>query len=181
MAPPSDLTPPTTGDAAAPGVRQLLTPWPALPGAAARFGGLPPFGQWTAADLEPALRAAMLAARAEIDAIAANPAPDFDNTLVALERSGQALARCQAMLNVMGSTLSTPEVRAAEARLAPELAAFRDTTTQNAALYRRIAAVAADSAQVAALPPEARRLLQVTLERFQREGAMLDEAGKARL
>ena len=52
--------------------------------------------------------------------------PDFDNTIAALERSGRALDRVQAVYGVWSSTMSTPEFRAVEQEIEPKLAALRD-------------------------------------------------------
>ncbi|MEY2690021.1 MAG: hypothetical protein RL375_4221, partial [Pseudomonadota bacterium] len=159
----------TTGD-------RLLVPW------TGPFGGLPPFGDFSVDDFEPAVARAMAQCRAEIDAIAANPAaPDFDNTVAALERSGAALTQVRRLVDVLATTMSDPALRAVETRLAPVLAAFRDETTQNSALFARIAAVAGNATATAALNDEQRRLLDVVMRRFQREGALLDDAAKARL
>ena len=154
----------------------LLAPW------TGPCGGLPPFGKFTAEDFEPAMTRAMGLCRAEIDAIAANPAaPDFDNTIVALERSGAALTQVRHLFGALTSTMSDATLRAVDTRMAPLLAAFRDETTQNSALFARIAAVAADASAQATLTAEQQRLIDVVYRRFQREGAMLDDAAKARL
>src|SRR5690349_18609857 len=60
------------------------------------YGGVPPFDKVKVADFAPALEAAMAAELAEVDAIARNPAPaDFDNTIGALEKTGEASNRVQ--------------------------------------------------------------------------------------
>src|ERR1700690_2171539 len=114
----------------------LLTPW------AGPYGGVPPFDQVRVADLKPALEAAMAENLAEIAAIAGNPqAPSFENTIVALERSGRSLNRVSAVYSVWSSTMSSAEFQAVEREMQPKLAAFADKIHQNEALFRRIAAV----------------------------------------
>jgi peptidyl-dipeptidase Dcp len=153
----------------------LLAPW------TGPFGGLPAFGKYTVDDFEPAITRAMATCRAEIDAIAANPAaPDFDNTIVALERSGAVLTQVRRVFEALTASLSDSALRAVEVRLAPVLAAFRDETTHNSALFARVAAVAGNQA-AGGLDGQQRRLLEVVYRRFQREGALLDGAAKARL
>ena len=59
---------------------------------------VPPFASIAPQHFVPAFDAAFVAHQAEIEAIAANPAPpDFDNTLLALESAGQLLARCRSV------------------------------------------------------------------------------------
>ncbi len=159
-------------------------PWPTNPLVDAwkgSYGGVPPFDRVQVAQFEPAFADAMAAYRAEIKAIADDPAaPTFENTLAALERSGRALDRVQAVYSVWGSNLSSPEFRAVEQELEPKLAALRDEVYQNEALFRRIAAVY-DSPAKAALTAEQRRLVWLIYTDFVRAGARLDGAGKARV
>src|SRR5580692_3438672 len=76
----------------------LLAPW------SGPYGGSPPFDKVRVADFKPALEAAMAENLAEIDAIAKNPAaPNFENTLAALERAGHKFNRVNALYNVWSS------------------------------------------------------------------------------
>jgi peptidyl-dipeptidase Dcp len=163
------------GDAPPADANPLLAPWKGP------HGGVPPFDRAKVEHLAPALEAAMAEALAEIDAIAADPAPPtFENTLAALERSGRALDRVSAIYGVFGTTLSTPELQAVEREMEPKLAAFQDRVVQNAALFARITAVH-DGRDAAGLGPEQRRLAWVTTTNFARAGARLDAPAKARL
>jgi peptidyl-dipeptidase Dcp len=160
---------------AADGARSLLAPW------TGPFGGLPPFDTLRAEDFRPALRAAIEAQRAEIAAVAADPAaPTFDNTVVALERSGEPLNRLRALFNVYGSSMNSGPMRALQSELSPELAAFNDEIVQNERLFRRVEAVY-EARESAGLTAEQRRLTKVVHDRFVRQGAALDGARKARL
>src|SRR2546428_1339928 len=160
---------------AAPGMNPLLAPW------TGPWGGVPPFGRFQVKDLKPALEAAMAENLAEIDRIAANPAPPiFDNTIAAMERTGLTLDRVSTAYHVYTSTMNDGEVRAIETEMAPKLAAFDDQIIQNSRLFARIAAVYA-ARNEAKLTPEQQRLLWVDYKNFVRAGASLDDAAKRRL
>src|SRR5215204_4023192 len=106
------------------------------------FGGLPPFDKVKVRDLKPALESAMAKNLKEIDHIAGSKAaPTFENTIEALERSGQTLRRVQTVFDIWTGSLSTPEVEKVEADMAPRLAGFSDKIFQNAELFGRIESV----------------------------------------
>jgi peptidyl-dipeptidase Dcp len=163
---------------AAPEVRvqnPLLSPWKGA------YGGVPPFDAVKVEQFKPALEAAMAEQLAEIEKIAADPAlPTFENTLAALERSGRTMDRVANIFGIYSGTMSTPEFQALEREMAPRLAAFGDQITQNAALFRRIAAVY-DNRDKAGLTAEQKRLAWLHYTNFTRAGAKLDEAGKKRV
>ena len=151
----------------------LLAPW------TGPYGGEPNFGAVRVADFAPALEAGMADERREIAAIADNPAPPtFANTIVALETAGAALNRVQNIFGIWSSNLKTPDVAAVETAMAPKLAAFGDTITQNPKLFARIDAVYNSPAK-AALTPEQARLVWVYWTRFVQQGAKLSPADKA--
>ena len=145
------------------------------------YGGVPPFDKVQVSDFKPALEAAMAENLAEIDRIAANPAaPTFENTIAAMERTGQTLDRVSVIYGIWGANLSTPEYQAVEAEMDPKLAAFNDKITQNEALFKRIEAVY-NSPEKAKLTPEQQRLTWRYYTNFVRSGAKLDAKSKARL
>ena len=153
----------------------LLAPW------SGPHGGLPPFDTLRVEEFGPAFRTAMELQRAEIAAIAADPAPaTFENALLALERSGEPLNRVRALFNVYGSSMNLGPMRALQTELSPLLAAFGDEIVQNEALFRRVEAVYA-ARERAGLTPEQQRLTEVVHDRFVRQGAALDGGRKARL
>ena len=122
------------------------------------FGGIPPFDRVQIPLFKPALEAAMAEQLSEIQRIAADPAaPDFENTIAALERSGRALNRVGTLYGVWGATMSGPEYQAVQREMAPRLAAFNDQITQNEALFKRIEAVYNSPAK-AKLSPEQQRV-----------------------
>jgi peptidyl-dipeptidase Dcp len=153
----------------------LLAPW------TGPYGGVPSFDKVKVEQFKPALEASMAEALAEIDRIANDPAPPtFDNTIVAMERTGRTLDRVSNVFGIYSSTMSTPDFQKVEEEMAPRLAAFSDQITQNEKLFRRIAAVY-DAREGANLTPEQKRLVWLDYTNFVRAGARLDPAGKKRV
>src|SRR6185295_919138 len=106
------------------------------------YGGVPPFDRVQVPLFKPALETAMAENLAEVEAIAHNPSPaTFQNTIVALERSGRSLGRVQTLYGVWGATMSGPEFQAVQREMAPKLAAFNDKINQNEAMFRRVETV----------------------------------------
>lgn len=153
----------------------MLAPW------GGSHGGVPAFDKVRVADFKPALKAAMAENLTEINAIANSPAaPTFENTIAAMERSGQTLTRVSAIYDIWSSTLNDPAFAAVEQEMAPQLAAFNDQITQNPALFKRIEAVYSAPA-TRKLTPEQQRLVEVDYKQFVRAGAKLDAPAKARV
>jgi peptidyl-dipeptidase Dcp len=145
------------------------------------YGGVPPFDRVKVSLFKPALEAAMVEGLAEIDKIAKNPAaPDFENTIAALERSGHMLERVSTLYGVWGATMSTPEYQVVQREMAPRLAAFYDQITQNEALFKRIDTVYNSPAK-AKLTPEQQRLTWFYYTNFVSAGARLNADAKKRL
>lgn len=145
------------------------------------YGGVPPFDQAKVADFKPALEAAMTENLSEIDRIAKNPAaPNFENTIVALERAGHTFDRVTTVYGVFGSTMNGPEFQVVQREMAPKLAAFGDQISQNEALFKRIEAVY-NSPEKAKLTSEQQRLVWLNYVNFVRAGAKLGPDAKARL
>jgi peptidyl-dipeptidase Dcp len=152
----------------------LLTPW------TTPFGS-PPFGRIAVEHFRPAFDVALAEHAAEIDAIAGNAAaPSFDNTIVALERSGQALGRVAATFFNLTSAHSNDALEAVELEMAPLLARHHNAVQQNPALFRRIDTLFAGRAGLG-LTPEQARVLERYHIRFTRSGAGLADAPKRRL
>ena len=94
----------------------------------------PPFDRITDADYQPAIEAGMARQRAEVDSIAAQEAdPTFDNTIVALERSGQLLSRVMLAFNAVTSANTDSVLQEVQAEEAPKLAAHAEYVTDQAA------------------------------------------------
>lgn len=142
---------------------------------------LPPFAQIRDEHFAPAFAQGMAGELTEVEAIAQNPAaPTFDNTVVALERSGQMLARTQRVFSILTASLTDPTLQQLEAELAPKLAAHSDAIKLNPALFARIAALHDQRAKLG-LDPESDRLLERYYRDFVRAGAKLAEPDKAQL
>ncbi|MER3430179.1 MAG: peptidase M3 [Blastocatellia bacterium] len=145
------------------------------------FGGVPPFDKVRVEDFKPAIEVAMQDQLSEIQKIAENSdKPTFENTIAALERSGEMLNRVLTIFGIWGSNLSTPEFQKVEQEMAPKLAALSDKITQNAALFARVAAVY-KSPELKRLTPEQQRLVWLRYTNFVRSGAKLAPEQKRRL
>jgi len=171
--PAEDLTtvPATTYDEA---TTAQLTSNPLLAEWAGEHGGQPAFDKMALAQLKPAMEAGMAAHLSEIDAIANNPAKaSFENTILGMERAGEALDRAMTYYGIWSSNLSTPEFRSVQAEMAPKLSEYQSKITQNAALFARIKALHDDQANLKLTPHQA-RLLKVVYDRFQLNGAELN-------
>jgi peptidyl-dipeptidase Dcp len=145
------------------------------------YGGVPPFDRVQIPLFKPALEAAMAEQLAEIQKIAANPAPpDFENTIAELERSGKTLNRVGTLYGVWGATMSGPDYQVVQREMAPRLASFNDQITQNEALFKRIEAVYNSPAK-AKLNAEQQRVTWLYYTNFVRAGARLNADAKKRL
>ncbi|HWE44446.1 MAG TPA: M3 family metallopeptidase [Caulobacteraceae bacterium] len=143
------------------------------------YGGVPPFDKVRVVDFKPALEAAMAENRREIERIAGDPSPpSFDNTIAMLERSGRTLSRVQAIFGVWSQTMTGPDFQRVETEMSPALAAFEDEINHDPRLFARVKAVYASSDK-SKLTPEQQRLVWVYYSGFVRQGAELDDAGKA--
>ena len=141
----------------------------------------PAFDRITDADYRPAFDAGMAEQLREVAAIAGNPeAPTFDNTLVAMEKSGQLLDRVATAFFNLAATNSTPAMDALRAELSPQLAAHRDSISLNTALFARVKAVY-EARNRSGLDAESIRLAERYHTQFVRAGAQLSEAQKTEL
>jgi len=145
------------------------------------FGGYPAFDKVKLGDFLPAIEIAITEAKKEIDKIATNKEhPTFDNTLLALEKSGQMLNRVVAIYWIWSSTMSTPEFQKIEQIVEPKLTAFDDWVTQNPQLFQRIKAIYTGPGYKQ-LSHEAQRLVKIKYDNLVRNGANLNDAQKAEL
>lgn len=141
----------------------------------------PDFSRISDDDFQPAIEKGMALQRAEIDAIANNPAPPtIENTLEAMERSGQMLTRAYAAFGAMVSANTNDKLDAIDQALSPKLAAHSDAITLNPRLFARIQALWDKRAALPAGSEQA-RLLEVTYERFINAGARLSDTQKTEL
>ncbi|MEE7531687.1 peptidyl-dipeptidase Dcp [Klebsiella huaxiensis] len=116
--------------------------------------------------------------REEISAIVNNPAPaDFTNTLVALEQSGQLLARVTSVFFAMAGADTNPIIQELDEQFSAELAELGNNIWLNEALFERVKQVWQQRDSLS-LDAESMRLLEVTWQRFTLAGAMLAEEQK---
>ncbi|NWG26664.1 MAG: M3 family metallopeptidase [Pseudorhodoplanes sp.] len=143
--------------------------------------GAPPFDRVSIEHFRPAFERALAEHTAEIEAIAAQPAaPDFANTIEAMERSGRLLARVSHVFSVLAGADTNDAIQAIEREIAPKMSAHYSRIHLNAALFRRIDALFARRDSLA-LTREQERVLERYHTRFRRAGASLDQARKDRL
>ena len=152
----------------------LLAPW------TGPQGGVPAFDRMDQGDLEAALDEGMALHLGELADIANDPdPPTFDNTIVAMERTGRPLERALVYYKIWSSNLSSPEFRALQQEMAPRISAYRTKIIQNGALFARVAAVY-ESEELQQRKPEERRLVQLLYDGFARQGAELSGTDKER-
>jgi peptidyl-dipeptidase Dcp len=142
---------------------------------------MPPFDRVHDADYAPAFEAGMREQLQEVAAIAHNPQPaTFENTIVALERSGRMLERVGNVFYSLNSCNTDPEMQKIDTDLAPRLAAHNDSIFLDAALWARVAALYDKRASLG-LDPESGQLLARYHTHFVRAGAQLSAADQKRL
>lgn len=130
---------------------------------------------------EDAFEAGMEQQAAEIRAIVENnESPSFDNTIAAMERSGEILTRVQQVFFGMASSTSNDTIRDLQSELAPRLSSHRDDIYLNPALFERVETLYNQRDDLD-LDAEQRRLIDVYYERFVRAGANLTDEQMAEI
>ncbi|MDY7526065.1 M3 family metallopeptidase [Sphingomonas sp. 10B4] len=141
----------------------------------------PPFDKIQDGDYQPAIEQGIAESLAEVRAIADNPAaPTFDNTIVAMERQGQMLARAQAAFGQVAQANTNPTLQAAQAVLAPKLAAYGDTIFLDPKLFARVKSLYDRKASLK-LDAEQAMLVEEYYTNFVRAGAQLSAADQTTL
>ncbi|MEB5888423.1 peptidyl-dipeptidase Dcp [Enterobacter roggenkampii] len=139
----------------------------------------PHFDQINDSHYRPAFDEALRQKRADIDAIVSQAAaPDFTNTVLALEKSGAMLSRVSSVFFAMTSAHTNPYLQELEEQFSTELAALANDIWLNDALFARVESVWQERA---ALDAECRRLVEELYQRFILAGARLNETEKAEL
>lgn len=142
---------------------------------------LPPFEQIKDEHFAPAFEQGMAEELKEVEAIANNPAkPTFENTIVALERTGELLGRASRAFGILTGAFTNPTLQKLETDLSPKSAAHRDAIRLNTALFARISALYEARASLG-LDAESDRLLDRYYKDYVRSGAKLSEADKTKL
>jgi peptidyl-dipeptidase Dcp len=141
----------------------------------------PAFDKIRNEDYEPALLAGMAEQTQEIRKIADNPAPPtFENTIVAMERTGELLDRVDAAMSAVSGAYTNPTIEKIEEEMAPKRAAHSDAIYLDGKLFARVQTIWDERAGLK-LDSESQRLLEMTYQRFVHAGAKLNDADKAKL
>ncbi len=141
----------------------------------------PPFDKIKDGDYQPAIEAGMRQQRAEMQAIAGDPAPPtFENTIVAMEKTGELFNRAMAAFDgVTGANLN-PELQKVKEVEAPKLAAHQDAIFLDSRLFRRVATIYQQRDSLK-LDAESLRLVEFYYKKFVHSGANLSDSEKAEL
>tara|TARA_R110002153_G_scaffold139860_6_gene290850 strand:+ start:11620 stop:13758 length:2139 start_codon:yes stop_codon:yes gene_type:complete len=137
----------------------------------------PQFDKLSIDDYEPAFAAGIAEHNTQIAVITNNPlAPTFDNTIVAMEKSGELLTRVSKTFYNLASVISNDDYQRIEADMGPKLTAHEDNIYLNPTLFARIQTIDANKAS---LTPLDQRLVEHYYNNFVRAGAKLNDADKA--
>ncbi len=141
----------------------------------------PPFDKIKDADYQPAIEAGIAQMIAETRAIADNPAPPtFENTFVAMEKSGRLINRVMGVFNGVSSANMDPVLQKVQDEEAPKLAAMQDAIYLNSKLFARVSKIY-EERHTLGLDPESLRLVEYDYQEFVLAGAKLSDADKADL
>ncbi|WP_111631754.1 peptidyl-dipeptidase Dcp [Pedobacter cryoconitis] len=141
----------------------------------------PAFDQIKDDDFQPALEQGMKIQLEEMQKIADNPdAPTFENTLVAMEKSGQMLTRTNNVFSALTSGNTNPKLQKVQEEIAPKQAAHQDAIYLNSKLFKRVQAIY-DKREQLKLDPESKRLVEFYEQQFELAGAKLSDADKTKL
>ena len=144
------------------------------------YSGTPAFDKMDISLAKDAMEIGMASNLAELDEIANNPEPaTFENTILAMEKTGELLNRAYPYWGIWSSNLSTPEFRAIQQEMAPKLADFYSKIRQNDKLFARVKAVY-EGEEYKALAPDQQRLVWLTYDGFASQGATLQGEAKDR-
>ncbi|WP_288734547.1 M3 family metallopeptidase [uncultured Parabacteroides sp.] len=143
--------------------------------------GVPPFDKIELVDYMPAFKEAIAQQQKEVDDIVGQTAaPDFENTIVALDQSGSLLRKVNAVFSGLNSANTNDEMQALSRELSPLLSKNSDDIRLNKDLFARVKAVY-DNRESLNLNKEQKKLLEETYKSFVRGGANLDAEQQTRL
>lgn len=141
----------------------------------------PAFDKIKDSDFQPAIEAGMKQQMEEIQKIIDDTqAPTFENTIIAIENSGQLLGRVNRVFNLLTGANTNPELQKIQEEEAPKLTANNDAIYLNTKLFKRVEAVYQQREKLN-LDPESKKLLDYYYQRFELSGAKLSEADKEKL
>ena len=129
-------------------------------------------------DFKPAMEEGMKQQLDEVQKIADNTeAPTFENTLVAMEKSGQLLRRVSGVFGLLTSANTNPDLQKLQEEEAPKLAATSDAIYLNSKLFKRVEAIY-NQRTTLKLDAESLRLVEYYYQKFELAGAKLNDADK---
>lgn len=129
----------------------------------------------------PAFEAGMAQQLEQVEAIVSNPeAPTFENTIVAMEKTGEILTRVQRVFFNLTSAHTSPEIQQIQGVVSPKLATHSDNIMLNPRLFERVKTIY-DKRESLDLDEESERLLENYYQRFLRSGALLNEEQMAQI
>ncbi len=138
----------------------------------------PDFSKIKDSDFQPAIEQGIAINLAEIDAIANDPAaPTFENTMVALEKSGQQLTRAYYVFSALTAANTNDTLDKIDSEVSPKLAALSDAMYLNEKLFGRVK-VLYDARATLGLAPDQLRIVQLRYDKFVQNGALLVAADK---
>ena len=141
----------------------------------------PPFDKIKDSDYQPAIEAGMAEQLKEVRAIADNPAAGtFENTIVAMEKTGALFQRAMAAFNGVTGANTNPVLEKVQREEAPKLAAHSDAIYLDAKLFNRVKTIY-EKRESLKLSPEGLRLVEIYYERFVHAGANLSDSDKEKL
>ena len=142
---------------------------------------IPPFEEIRYEDYIPALEAGISQKKAQIDSITSNPdEPTFDNTIMALERSGEILEKVAIVFFALDESNSSDEMVEIAEKFYPAYSAINDEIFMNDALFQRVKSLY-DRRDDLALRPDQKRAIEEYYKQFARNGALLDAEKKEQL
>ena len=143
--------------------------------------GIAPFAEITLDHYREGMLKGMEEQKAEIEAIVNNSeAPTFENTILALDKSGELLRKVRGTFSPLSSSNSNDQTRALQKEMSPISSTHSDDINLNEKLFARVKSVY-DSRESLTLTPEEAKILQNTYDRFVNSGAELSDEDKAKL
>ncbi|MDT0649172.1 M3 family metallopeptidase [Autumnicola edwardsiae] len=144
------------------------------------YEGVPYFDKMEVDLIKPAIEKGMEMHLTEIDKIASNPEPPtFENTIIPMEKAGEALDRAFTYYGIYSSNVSSPEFREVQKELSPKISEYSSKISQNEALFQRIKSVY-EEAQKDSLEAEQQRTIELIYKDFEMSGANLSKEDKER-
>jgi len=141
----------------------------------------PDFSKIKDSDFKPALEEGMRIQLAEMENIANNPeAPTFDNTIVAMEKTGQLLSRTTMVFELLAGANTNPTLQTLQEEIASKQAAHEDAIHLNSDLFKRIETIY-NQLKTLKLDNESNRLVEYYYETFVLAGANLSDADKVKM